>query len=866
MTSVAEPEDPPVRVAPNETSMKVATADSEETADASPEVDGGSISGRVIDAGSGEALPDFEIRARKGDSCIAASATDHNGAFQFSGLVAGTYVLSLPDGAYLLDGPQPRVTVALGEDTSGVVVRVRLGGVVTGRVFDAKTKAPIPDIKVWSLRLDGPYGYERTTYIVPFWGPPTRFETDAAGSFRIEGLETGRYRVGVRSDEALVTEGPGRGRYEKGSGSGRRYIFHMDEGQVVAVAAGQVVEGIEFPVWPGKPISGVVLDERGIPEPAAMVDLPGREFRVQADGSFLHYAHHNVETVEINAYTWEGAVSNTVGPVDLPAQGLGNIVLRLRRGASISGRVIDAAMRPMPGAVVEGPGPRSPVRTDAAGEFHFKGLEGGRHEVAVVKPPKGYERAAPVSTIVDVREGQDVTGIVLETGWQNTKIDGREVATNLTISGCVTDEAGQPVAGATVSAKPEGSASGSWNVKRTKTDASGTYAIEDLLEGAYRVAVRHNVLTSFERADVAAGQNGVDFVLQARGAIEGQVVCAATNDPIESFAIERDGETPEKPLWFYDKAGRFRLEGVEAGHSSVTARAPGYVDYSGPVGDVRPGETLSDVIIQMQPAAAIEGIVVTERGAPIENVHVYPTRGPQLSLYFGDSLAGVTAADGIFTLEGLTDDTIHLLVRHEDYAPLTTSITPTPGRTTPVRLVLTHGGRVEGRLTLDGEPVRGNVSVDRVNTDEGDIHVRTHPDGYYCITDIAPGEARVGAGSFTGGSYRSIEYAAEVAEGAITTVDFAFETGIGSAAVEGQVTVNGQPKAGASVDLDASTVDGGRLVLYTKSDEDGMYRFDALPAGRAEIRAWSDGRSRERLTIETMSGEVTPCGIELSAD
>ncbi len=84
---------------------------------------------------------------------------------------------------------------------------------------------------------------------------------------------------------------------------------------------------------------------------------------------------------------------------------------------------------------------------------------------------------------------------------------------------------------------------------------------------------------------MAAGSTGIDFILERRGAIEGQVIDALTGQPIERFRITHFPEpyTPFYPGWERDLKeqsdpnGAFRIANVTPGAAKVVVLAEGYL-------------------------------------------------------------------------------------------------------------------------------------------------------------------------------------------------------------------------------------------------------------------------------------------------
>src|SRR5262249_12570681 len=137
----------------------------------------------------------------------------------------------------------------------------------------------------------------------------------------------------------------------------------------------------------------------------------------------------------------------------------------------IAGRVVEGlSSRPVAGAIVSlfgaGPGATPRAMTNANGYFVFRRLTKGSYSLIASRP--GYVDGAPgrrrpggTFAPIDIEEGQRVADVVIPL-WRHA-----------TISGTVSDEAGEPVVGAEVTAFQRRVVGGSYRVGRrivAKTD------------------------------------------------------------------------------------------------------------------------------------------------------------------------------------------------------------------------------------------------------------------------------------------------------------------------------------------------------------------------------------------------------------
>lgn len=122
-------------------------------------------------------------------------------------------------------------------------------GVLEGRVVNAKTGEPVPQV---NLTLSGPQDGRDAV------------ATDADGKFRIEKVEPGSYMLTAER----------RGFTTQAYGAGRNSMM----GVSIRVAPAQELKDLNFKLIPYAVVTGRVLDEEGEPLPRAQVNVMARRF------------------------------------------------------------------------------------------------------------------------------------------------------------------------------------------------------------------------------------------------------------------------------------------------------------------------------------------------------------------------------------------------------------------------------------------------------------------------------------------------------------------------------------------------------------------------------------------------------------
>jgi hypothetical protein len=288
--------------------------------------------------------------------------------------------------------------------------------------------------------------------------PESNGYTDDRGIYRIFGLAAGRYKVAA-----------GRGEQGFGGYSSNqlffKQVFHPDVSEEAKATILQVAEGSEannVDITLGRPVqtfsaSGrVITGENSSP-------IPNLRFGLQRFvGQRFEFISTPVNTNSRGDFIAEGLVPGKYGVVLFSAEGgdlrpevsnfevvdqdLTDVVVKLTKGASISGVLIiesedktalsKLTQMQMRGYTQNAPGigssASSPIAAD--GSFRLGGLGNGSVNISVtVKdggyPPKGFsisriERDGIASPHLDVKDGEQITGVKVFLGYGNATLRG----------------------------------------------------------------------------------------------------------------------------------------------------------------------------------------------------------------------------------------------------------------------------------------------------------------------------------------------------------------------------------------------------------------------------------------------------------
>jgi protocatechuate 3,4-dioxygenase beta subunit len=634
----------------------------------------GEIRGRVVDADSGRAVPDFQVRyqpdAQGGMRVVVRMGPGRGrGAYEKQPFHAedGTFVLEdVPAGRWSVEafaagyqtGSASGVTVGEGEAAEGVEVRLSRGGLISGKVLEARAGRPILDATVQAQLSGGGQGP-----MIRMGGEEGENEasTDAEGRYEIAGLAPGTWTLTASHpdwSEATTSvelkDAPATADIRLGRGG--------SIGGTV-LAAGRPVAGAQVALSlagdsgfrPGAALSGA--------EQTALSDDGGR-FRF--------------DRLTPGRYTLGASLRDeSSAPVEAVLTGdeSQEVQLVLSEGAVVRGLVTGLPDVQLAGVNVSAQGREyfATARTAAGGGFELAGVPEG---LLTLNARAGdfLSGSRTASTTVTIAPGQAEAAaeIVFEQGF---RVDGR------------VSRGGRPVTDAMVSAMPEG---GGRRSASTRTDEAGAFALEGLDEGRYTIMA--NSLSGgapIRRTVDVSGDTTVD--LEAPPArLAGTVVEAESGRPLGDVGIRIEEEGAGMRfvnMATTDSSGRFALEDLEPKRYRVSFQKPAYQVETRELAAAEE----SDVRVEMRRG---EGIALEAR----DGIFATPLRGlfvRALDASGQAAFAGSVSLDseGRGEVPSLKPGAYELRAESSGYAPARR-----PGVTVPssmISLVLTPGGSLE---------------------------------------------------------------------------------------------------------------------------------------------------------------------------
>jgi hypothetical protein len=394
-----------------------------------------------------------------------------------------------------------------------------------------------------------------------------------------------------------------------------------------------------------------------------------------------------------------------------------------------------------------------------------------------------------------------------------------------TITGVVTNTAGAPLSGASVSSGGNGAVTGSDGAYTLQVPA-GTSTLTAALAG-YRSAS--------ESVTVTAGQSTQAATLQIQPVNPGNVTGTVVNGSgqgLSGVTVSAAGLTTSTAA-----DGSYALSNLPAGQTTIKASLTGFQSGSTTVTVVAATTTAAPGITLVSGSGSISGSVKTTAGAAIVGA----------SVGFGGGTA-TTDANGNYTLTGVPVGTVQLVASASGFQSVTQSVTVSGGATSTANFTLAAGaatGTVTGRITnaSSGAIVTGaTVSWSGGST-------TSNSTGIYTLSNVTAGTQNITAVK-TG--YLSHTLAIGVTGGATSTLNIPIATA-------GKISVKVVTSSGAAVSGATITIKGGVIATSVSgsSSSTGLFTTNWIPIGTYTVTVAKSGFATQSKTTSVSSGVTT---------
>jgi hypothetical protein len=394
-----------------------------------------------------------------------------------------------------------------------------------------------------------------------------------------------------------------------------------------------------------------------------------------------------------------------------------------------------------------------------------------------------------------------------------------------TVTGNVTNTAGAPISGASVSSGGNGAITGS----------DGAYTLQLPAGTATLTAALAGYQNASESVTVMPGQTTQAATLQIQPVSPGNVTGSVVNSSgagLSGALVTAGGLTTTSAA-----DGSYALNNLPAGQTTIKASLTGFQSGSTTVTVVAATTTAAPAITLVSGSGSITGSVKNTSGGAIAGA----------SVGFGGGTA-TTDANGNYTLTGVPVGTVQLVASASGFQSVTQSVTVSGGNTSTANFTLSAaaaGGTVTGKVTnaSSGAIVTGaTVSWSGGST-------TTNTSGIYTLTNVTAGTQNITAVK-TG--YLSRTLGVNVVGGGTSTLNIPIATA-------GKISVKVVTSSGAVVSGATVTIKGGVVATTVSgsSSSTGLLTTNWIPVGTYTVTVAKSGFATQTKTTTVSSGVTT---------
>lgn len=490
------------------------------------------------------------------------------------------------------------------------------------------------------------------------------------------------------------------------------------------------------------------------------------------------------------------------------------------------------------------------VRAEGGGRYRLTGLIAGRR----YRVTAAAERHEPAQWV-----GPDgSTQLRLRPDEQRRGIDIIARAGGVRIEGRIVDVTGGPIDQATVALVDTHDVdwSSAWGARppaRVRTDEHGAFHAW-VARGSVQLFAYAAGYASAQVTTHAPGPT-VTLALAPESAIVG-VVVDSEGSPVAGAQVGLDGWDPRGVVPVHtDSGGAFRLTGLPPGRYRLVATAAGLTGRSPSSVLLGVAESVSDVVIEVAPAARFVARVVVEgSGASC------PRGSVTLSSEQVRGVPRLLDREGVAHFDAVLPGTYRVLVFCEGHVSAPFPPQTVSGEDIDQTYVVAAGLTLRGHVVDGGGQGVVGAWVRGHGTSQGAapfvFDVETSEDGSFVVEGLSVGAYTLEATADDGRT--SSPMSATMTESGADDVELRFDA---SGTLEGIVrTADGDPVAGALVIVGGGSPKDRRAW----TTDDGRFRFDELRAEPSLVRAGRDEDDPfEPVAVEIASGATADVELVL---
>lgn len=398
-------------------------------------------------------------------------------------------------------------------------------------------------------------------------------------------------------------------------------------------------------------------------------------------------------------------------------------------------------------------------------------------------------------------------------------------ATDGTVTGTVTNTAGAPIQGASVTSGGNGAVTGS----------DGSYTLQLPAGSATLTAALGGYQSASETVTVTAGASTQAATLKLAPVNPGNVtghVINSSGTGLAGATVSADGLNTVTAA-----DGSYTLSNLPAGPATITASLTGFSSASAVVTVVAATTTTAPNITLASGSGTITGTVKSSAGAAIAGA----------SVGFGGGTA-TTNTSGVYTLSGVPVGTVQLVASASGFTSVTQNVTVAGGATVTANFTLSPGsatGTVTGKITniSNGAALSGAT----VNWSGGST--TTNASGVYTLANVATGSQSITAAR-TG--YLTRSATVNVTGGTTATLNIAIATA-------GKVTAKVVSPSGAVVSGATVTIKGGAIATTVTgtTGTTGLFTTNFISVGTYTVTVSKTGHTTQSKSATVTSGVTT---------